>query len=485
MAPIDHIRAKAQTFLIIYLWLHIPLIGIVSAWLDGIWLGAVLSATVVAAGATFMWWTKRESAISRLTTSIAFMVIVMMLVNVSRFGTTQIDTHLYFMAALAMLVVLVDWRAIALAAGAVAIHHLALNILLPDMLWPGGTDYLRVVLHAVIVVVETAALIYGTMQMENAMSNAEEAVTRANAAEAATLSLSQQRAEDDRRAQTERDEGRKRLSDDFQTMIGGLVSTLGARSSQMEEAAQSMAGNATRTSELAATVADETQLASTSVNSMAGAVESLTDTVDEISRQVAQSSNMTEAAMNEAESTTHTVQALSDSALRISEVIGLITDIAEQTNLLALNATIEAARAGESGRGFAVVAAEVKTLASQTAQATTGITAQIKDIQDATSLTVSAIASIRDRIIKVSETGQAIALAVSRQNEATQEITASTSAAATSTGAAAEAVNTVRADTVDTVDTAERVALSAQDLAREISTLEKEVSSFLTSVMAA
>ena len=62
----------------------------------------------------------------------------------------------------------------------------------------------------------------------------------------------------------------------------------------------------------------------------------------------------------------------------ISEAISVIDQIAFQTNILSLNAAVEAATAGEAGKGFAVVAAEVRNLASRSADAANEIKALVE-----------------------------------------------------------------------------------------------------------
>ena len=110
-------------------------------------------------------------------------------------------------------------------------------------------------------------------------------------------------------------------------------------------------------------------------------VTEMTDAIREIADHVDRAGRITRNAVDHVQRTDGTVNGLAEAAQRIGHVLTLIQDIAEQTNLLALNATIEAARAGEAGKGFAVVANEVKSLANQTAQATSRISNEIDAIQ--------------------------------------------------------------------------------------------------------
>ncbi|WP_299619333.1 methyl-accepting chemotaxis protein [uncultured Tateyamaria sp.] len=84
----------------------------------------------------------------------------------------QIDSHMMFFALLACLVILRSIPALVVATALIALHHLSLTVLLPSLIYPSA-DFIinleRTVFHAVIVLMETAALV-ATVQRLNRVS---------------------------------------------------------------------------------------------------------------------------------------------------------------------------------------------------------------------------------------------------------------------------------------------------------------------------
>jgi methyl-accepting chemotaxis protein len=76
----------------------------------------------------------------------------------------------------------------------------------------------------------------------------------------------------------------------------------------------------------------------------------------------------------------HTVSELRQRTRQVGDITGTVKDLADQSNVLALNAAIEAARSGESGRAFAVVARQMRSLADQSATATSRVQSILGDI---------------------------------------------------------------------------------------------------------
>ena len=179
------------------------------------------------------------------------------------------------------------------------------------------------------------------------------------------------------------------------------------------------------------------------------------------------------------------MRALAAGAQQIEHVAKLISDIAAQTNLLALNATIEAARAGEAGRGFAVVAVEVKSLASQTAEATKEIGTRIAQIQGATREAVDAIQGITATIEEVSAIATTIGSAIEEQGAATAEIARNVSQTAQATQAVTTNIGGVSTAANETGGAAGLLLTAASNLSKQAEQLAGEVNIFLAGVRAA
>jgi len=282
---------------------------------------------------------------------------------------------------------------------------------------------------------------------------------------------------------------RARVLDDltraFEAKVTELVGGLSAASSVMEDTAQSMSATAAATNRQAAVVAAASDQTSTNVQTVASATEELTSSISEIARQVATSTEIAARAVDHARRTGDTARSLAEGAQKIGDVVTLIQSIAAQTNLLALNATIEAARAGEAGRGFAVVASEVKSLAGQTAKATTEISEQITAIQTASDDTVTAIRSVVDVITEIDQIGTAIAAAIEEQGSATKEISRSVQEAARGTQEVNSNISGVQRAADDTGAAATQVLGAAEQLSTQSKDLAGQVNRFLSDVRAA
>ncbi len=282
---------------------------------------------------------------------------------------------------------------------------------------------------------------------------------------------------------------RARLLDEltraFEAKVSELVGGLSSASAVMEDTAQSMSSTAAATNRQAGVVAAASEQTSANVQMVASATEELTSSITEIGRQVAQSTEIAARAVENARRTGDTARSLAAGAQKIGDVVILIQTIAAQTNLLALNATIEAARAGEAGRGFAVVASEVKSLAGQTAKATTEISEQIAAIQTASDETVTAIRNVVEVIAEIDQIGVAIASAIEQQGSATMEISRNVQQAARGTQEVTSNISGVQRAADGTGSAANQVLGAAEQLSSQSRDLAGQVNRFLSEVRAA
>ena len=302
--------------------------------------------------------------------------------------------------------------------------------------------------------------------------------------------LAVRRMEGEATAQREASEAdRARMMSDlagrFEQGMQGVISGVGGRADDMGRSAEELAKVAERGRGLAEAVATRAEQASMNVQTVASATQQLAASIREISSQVHRSVAVSNRATDETNRTSELMHGLSDAAEKIGTIIQLIQAIASQTNLLALNATIEAARAGDAGRGFAIVASEVKSLATQTAQATEQIASQIATIQSATGQSVQAIRQFGSTVKEMADIATAIAAAVEEQGAATGEIARNVEEAANGTTAVTQEIGQVRAVAGETDAGAEAALTVAAALKQQADSMRSNVDDFLHTIRSA
>ena len=485
MTRIDAVREQSQRVLLILLGAFVPVYAVAALFTapDRLAGGAVFLALV--AGLCFAAWRSAPQAVSTRISLAAGLIGFPAALTWMASGTTmQLDMHMVFFAVLAAATLLCDWRAVLAAAAVTAFHHLVLNFALPMAVFPDGANFGRVLLHAIVVIGQTGALIWLCQRIVSALDNAGMAIAEAEAANLQARQL----ADADRQRSIQIEAGRETvngLANGFEQSVAAVLAELREVSRQTDMLAAELRSDAGSTREGARDAASRAAETSAHFQAVAAAAQELSASITEVSRIMENADSASARATEEAARAGQSMRELDRAGREVEAIAGLVADIAEQTNLLALNATIEAARAGEAGKGFAVVASEVKALAEQTSRATSDIRARIEAISGASHGAGDALSRISGIIEEVRATSASARGAFGEQSGATGEIARLAEQAAASTSGINARIGDVNTAAERTHAASDRFAGSSKALAGAAERLDGELARFRAALRAA
>lgn len=398
------------------LWLlaaHLPFILFIVPIGYGTYFEGAIPATVIVLAAWYAFRILPGTLFSRCVMSAAMMTMSMILI-MQQLG--RLEMHFHIFAALAFLIIWRDYRVLLVAALVIALHHgLAVPLQLaqisigdmPFIVYAQRCDWATFAVHASLVILETAVLIFFCVRMNSQYRLSTHVMaTMQIAAQQNDLTLSLENIQ----TSNDTDSAFLRSVMDFYGLMNRTITDFKAAGSGLDELTKlsvtSISDNLTALSsqsQRVAAVASASLQMSASINEVARTTDKAailsTNTVEQLHECQAISENASQkvisliSKLNEVKQKFEQLQYDSEA---IQTSVMLITEISAQTNLLALNASIEAARAGEHGRGFSVVASEVRQLAEKSQNATQDIMSVAEKINAATDVVMHKLLESHD-----------------------------------------------------------------------------------------
>ncbi|TXI98220.1 MAG: chemotaxis protein [Aquabacterium sp.] len=361
--------------------------------------------------------------LSRVGLPVLGMTMVGLMIHVARGHS---EAHFAVFAFLACLVVYRSSAAIIAGAVAIAVHHITFN---QFQTWGWGPmcftepSFMRVIEHALYVVVESIVLVLLALRARSDFATAEELMRIVEQIQGDDGTVNLQVSHLSAQGRVSR-----KLLDALQHIETAIQQVNRSADAIRQASADIAHGNqslSSRTEDAAASIAQT----AASVEEIASTIRASVDNAHQANRLAGQASDVASRGGEAVHRVVDTMAGIQQSSRKITDIIGVIDGIAFQTNILALNAAVEAARAGEQGRGFAVVASEVRNLAQRSAEAAKEIkqliTRSVEQVDSGSSLVGSTgeiIGEVVEQVRRVSALVSEITVSSSEQNDGVGQI---------------------------------------------------------------